>query len=161
MQTVLENAATTAHPELVRRPWSRQLLNYPQTRSRLFNLRLVVAITIVLYYQIYVAGAVSTHILRTFHMSFLWYVNMVVVSYAIGALAALCGGLADRYGRANIVVGGLLLTALLTLVGVPNAHSKMAFAAVFVAIGFVEGVCLVATPALIRDFSPSWAGRRR
>jgi MFS transporter, ACS family, D-galactonate transporter len=52
------------------------------------------------------------------------------------------------------VVGGLLLTSLLSLAGVPNAHSKAAFAAVFVAIGFVEGVCLVATPALIRDFSP-------
>src|SRR5579863_3196746 len=102
MNTVLEDAPGIARPGLARRLWTRDLAHYPPTRTRLFNLGLVVAITIVLYYQAYVAGAVSTHILRTYHMSFLWYVNMVAISYAAGALASLCAGLADRYGRANI-----------------------------------------------------------
>ena len=154
MHTVLTDTPAAVRPEPGRRRWSRQLGHYPPTRTRLWNLGLVVAITIVFYYQVYVAGAVSTHILRTFGMSFRWYVSMVVVSYALGGLASFCAGLADRYGRANIVIGGLLITSLLTLVGIPRAHSGTAFAAVFIAIGFVEGVCLVATPALIRDFSP-------
>ena len=154
MYTVPTDTPAAMRPEPGRRRWSRQLGHYPPTRTRLWNLGLVVAITIVFYYQVYVAGAVSTHILRTFDMSFRWYVSMVVVSYALGGLASFCAGLADRYGRANIILGGLLITSLLTLVGIPRAHSGTAFAAVFIAIGFVEGVCLVATPALIRDFSP-------
>lgn len=154
MQTVNTAAPTTARPGLLRRLWSRELEHYPPTRARLLNLGLVVLITIVLYYQLYLIGAVSTHILRTFNMSFVWYVNMAVAGYVVGALASLSAGLADRYGRANIVVVGLLGAALLSLFGVPNAHTKLEFAAVFIAIGFIEGVCLVATPALIRDFSP-------
>ena len=43
---------------------------------------------------------------------------------------------------------------MLCLVGLPNAHTKLAFAAIYIAIGFVEGIILVATPALVRDFSP-------
>jgi hypothetical protein len=48
----------------------------------------------------------------------------------------------------------LLITGLLVLIGIPNASGKWAFAILFCAIGLVEGVILVATPALIRDFSP-------
>lgn len=159
MQTVLEPAATATAPTpsrrgLLHRLTSRELAHYPATKPRMLNLGIVVLITIVLYYQAYVAGAVSTNIIREFHMSFTWYVNMIVVSYALGALASLCAGLADKYGRANLVVGGMLITSLLSMVGIPNAHSKYAFGALFVIIGFVEGVILVATPALIRDFSP-------
>ena len=88
------------------------------------------------------------------HMSFVYYVDITVVAYFCGAAASFLAGLADRYGRANIVVVGLFVTGVLCLVGVPNAHSKMSFAIVFIAIGFVEGIILVATPALIRDFSP-------
>jgi len=124
------------------------------------SLAIVVLTTIVLYYQFYLAGSVAAGIngkngiIADLHMSFVFYVNISVVGYLLGAAASFLAGLADRYGRANIVTVGLLLTGLLCLVGIPNAHSKMAFAVVFVAIGFVEGIILVATPALIRDFSP-------
>jgi len=43
---------------------------------------------------------------------------------------------------------------VLVLVGIPNVSGKWGFAILFCAIGLVEGVILVATPALIRDFSP-------
>src|SRR6201999_782164 len=49
---------------------------------------------------------------------------------------------------------GLFVVALLCLLGVPLADSKAGFAIVFALIGLVEGIILVATPALIRDFSP-------
>jgi MFS family permease len=87
-------------------------------------------------------------------MSFLYYVNVSVIGYVLGAFAAIFAGMADRYGRANIVVAGLGITGVLCLFALPNVHSSLGFAIVYIAIGFVEGVILVATPALVRDFSP-------
>src|ERR1700744_4326809 len=87
-------------------------------------------------------------------MTFPFYVYISVVGNAIGALGSLAAGLSDRWGRANLVAYGLVVTALLILVGIPNASNKWSFAILFCIIGMVEGVILVATPALIRDFSP-------
>ena len=134
--------------------WDRTLDHYPPTRTRLVCLGIVVLSTIVLYYQFYLAGAVATHIIAQYHMSFVYYVNISVVGYILGAVASFLAGVADRYGRVNIVTGGLLVVGLLCLLGIPNAHSKLGFGILFAAIGLVEGVILVATPALIRDFSP-------
>jgi hypothetical protein len=63
-------------------------------------------------------------------------------------------GLGDRWGRANLTAYGLVVTALLALFGIPNAGDKWSFAILSIIIGLVEGVILVATPALVRDFSP-------
>ncbi len=126
----------------------------------MLSLAIVVLTTVILYYQFYLAGALAAGtagkngIIPDLHMSFVYYVNISVVGYVLGAAASYAAGLADRYGRANIVTYGLLVTGLLCLVGIPNAHSKLAFGILFVAIGAVEGIILVATPALIRDFSP-------
>jgi MFS family permease len=117
-------------------------------------LAIVVLATIVLYYQFYIAGAVSPSIIAGFGMTFPFYVYITVVGNAVGAFGSLAAGLADRWGRANLVSYGLLLTGLLTLFGIPNASGKWTFAVLFAAIGLVEGVILVATPALVRDFSP-------
>ncbi|MBV8400058.1 MAG: MFS transporter [Acetobacteraceae bacterium] len=136
------------------RLWNRSLEHYPDDITRFTSLGIVVAATVLLYYQLYLAGGVATSILRDLHMSFLFYVNVSVIGYVLGAFAALFAGFADRYGRANIVVAGLGLTGLLCLFALPNVHSALAFAVVYIAIGFVEGIILVATPALVRDFSP-------
>jgi MFS family permease len=136
------------------RLWDRELNHYPSTGQRMLSLGIVVLATITLYYQFYLSGAVATKILPEFDMSFTYFVNISVVGYVLGAVASFVAGIADRYGRANIVTAGLFIVALLCLVGIPNVHSKMAFAILIVAIGFVEGIILVATPALIRDFSP-------
>jgi MFS transporter, ACS family, D-galactonate transporter len=138
----------------VRRLWDRELAHYPDRPVRFTSLGIVVIATIVLYYQFYLAGAVAAHIIAEYNMSFVYYVNITVVGYLLGALASFLAGISDRYGRANIVTVGLFATGLLSLIGIPNAHSKLGFAILFVAIGFVEGIILVATPALIRDFSP-------
>ena len=120
----------------------------------------MVVATIVLYYQFYLAGAVAAGtggkngILTDYHMSFTYYVNIAVVGYILGAVASFVTGIADKYGRVNIITGGLFIVSLLCMLGIPLAHSKVGFAVVFAAIGLVEGVILVATPALIRDFSP-------
>jgi ACS family D-galactonate transporter-like MFS transporter len=138
----------------VARLWDRQLHRYPDNVPRYLSLGIVVLTTVVLYYQLYLAGGVATNILRSLHMSFVYYVGVAALGYILGAVASVLAGLADRYGRANIVVGGLLLTGVLCLFVLPEVHTKLAFGITYVAIGFVEGVVLVATPALIRDFSP-------
>jgi len=143
-----------ASPSPFERLWNRSLHRYPSNSTRDLSLGIVVATTIVLYYQLYLAGGVATNILRGLHMSFTYYVNVNVIGYLLGATASVIAGLADRYGRANIVTAGLALVGLLCLFALPNVHSKLAFGVVFVVIGFVEGIILVATPALVRDFSP-------
>ncbi|MCK4178104.1 MFS transporter, partial [Aciditerrimonas ferrireducens] len=134
--------------------WRRQLDHYPETAPRIFFLGIVVVATIVLYYELYVQGAVAPSIIAQYHMSFMFYVDISVVGNALGAFASLIAGLADRWGRANLVTYGLVVTGLLVLVGLPNASSEWTYAVMFGAVSFVEGIILVATPALVRDFSP-------
>jgi MFS family permease len=134
--------------------WRRQIDHYPETRNRVWYLAIVVAATIVLYYEFYIAGAVSPNIIAGFGMTFPFYVYVTVFGNAVGAFGSLAAGLSDRWGRANLVAYGLVITGLLTLIGIPNASGKWEFAILFCIIGMVEGVILVATPALVRDFSP-------
>jgi MFS family permease len=93
-------------------------------------------------------------LLPYYHMSFQYFLYLLVVSNAVGAFTAFIGGLSDKIGRANLTIIGTLIVGLVQLVGVPNIHSKLGFALAYVVIGFVEGIILVSTPALIRDFSP-------
>ncbi len=138
----------------LRRLWDRQLPHYPERGPRSLYLAITVVATVVLYYELYVGGAVATQIIREFGFSFTGYVFVSVIGNLIGAFASLFAGLADRWGRANLVVGGLLITGLITLFGLPNAGSRTVFTVLFAILSLVEGIVLVATPALIRDFSP-------
>src|SRR5580704_1880158 len=148
------NSTASAKPGVIGRLWYRDLASYPKTGPRYWYLSIVVVTTIILYYQLYIGGAVATQILGGFHMTFLYYVGILVVGNLIGAFASLAAGLADRFGRANLVVYGTIVTSLLTLIGVPNVHTKLAFGVLYGGVALVEGIILVATPALVRDFSP-------
>jgi MFS family permease len=134
--------------------WDRQLHRYPDTGPRYFYLGISVLLTITLYYELYVQGAVAPSIIADFHMSFPFFIYIVVISNAVGAFASLIAGLADRWGRANLVTYGLAVTGLLVLFGLPNAPDKYSYGVLLSAVAFVEGIMLVATPALVRDFSP-------
>ena len=151
-------SATATHPVTGRSGaswlWRRQLDTYPDTAPRLLYLGLTVLATITLYYELYVAGSVSTLILPNLHMSFTFFVATLAFGNLIGAFGSLFAGFTDRYGRANLVVFGLLFTAVVTGFLLPAATDKWVFTVETFVIGFVEGICLVATPALIRDFSP-------
>jgi MFS family permease len=148
------NSTAPGKPGVIGRLWYRDLASYPKTGPRYWYLSIVVVTTIILYYQLYIGGAVATQILGGFHMTFLYYVGILVVGNAIGAFASLAAGLADRFGRANLVVYGTIITSLLTLFGVPHVHTKLAFGVLYGCVALVEGIILVATPALVRDFSP-------
>jgi Major Facilitator Superfamily len=52
------------------------------------------------------------------------------------------------------VVFGLLFTGVFTAFVLPAATAKWTFGVETFVVALVEGICLVATPALIRDFSP-------
>ena len=92
------------------RLWDRQLPHYPETGPRSLYLAITVLATVVLYYELYIAGAVATQIIAEFGLSFTFFVFVSVVGNLVGAFASLFAGLADRWGRANLVVGGLLIT---------------------------------------------------
>jgi MFS family permease len=134
--------------------WRRQLDRYPTDGPRAFYLGIVVLTTIMLYYLYYVEGAVTPLMLPYYHMSFSYFLYLLVVSNAIGAFTAFIGGLSDKIGRANLTIYGTFVVAMVQLVGVPHVHSRLGFALAYCVIGFVEGVILVSTPALMRDFSP-------
>ena len=134
--------------------WRRQLDTYPARGARMMYLAITVLATITLYYELYVAGSVSTLILANLHMSFTFFVVTLAFGNLIGAFGSLLAGLTDRLGRANLVVFGLLFTGVFTAFVIPAATNKWFFAISGFVVGLVEGICLVATPALIRDFSP-------
>jgi MFS family permease len=134
--------------------WRRQLRRYPSTGPRMGYLAIVVLTTIMLYYLYYVEGAVTPLMLPYYHMSFQYFLYLLVVSNAIGAFTAFIGGLSDKIGRANLTIYGTLIVGLVQLLGVPHIHSEFGFAVAYCVIGFVEGIILVSTPALMRDFSP-------
>ncbi|OHV34627.1 MULTISPECIES: MFS transporter [Pseudofrankia] len=136
------------------RLWRRQLHSYPANARRYLYLCIVVVATIVQYYELYVQGAVAPAILRQYDMSFMFYVYTTGVASVVGALASLVAGLADRWGRANLVAYGLGFTGAIILFGLPNAPNKMTFGVLVALLSLVEGMILVATPALVRDFSP-------
>ncbi len=134
--------------------WNRQLSHYPDTAPRVMYLAITVLATITLYYELYVGGSVATLLLTNLHMSFTFYVITLAFGAMIGAFGSVFAGLTDRFGRANLVVYGLLFTGVFVTFILPTATSKWPFTIESFVVGLVEGVCLVATPALIRDFSP-------
>jgi len=134
--------------------WKRQLQHYPDTTPRIGYLAVTVLATITLYYELYVGGSVSTLILVNLHMTFTFFVLTLAFGNLIGAFGSLFAGLTDRLGRANLVVFGLLFTGIFVTFIIPAATNKWTFTIEGFVVGVVEGICLVATPALIRDFSP-------
>lgn len=147
-------APNPASPRAANALWNRQLSRYPDTAARYAYLAIVVAATIVLYYELYIQYAVSTAIITHYNMTFTYFVYVSVVGNAVGAFASLLAGLADRWGRANLTVYGLLVTGALVAFAVPEAGSKGMFLFLIALVSFVEGIILVTTPALVRDFSP-------
>ena len=152
--SVTADELATERPGGVSLLWRRQLNSYPDTRPRVTYLAITVLATIMLYYELYVGGSVSTYILQNLHMSFTFFVITLAFGNLIGAFGSLFAGLTDRLGRANLVVFGLLFTGIFVAFILPAATDKWVFTIEGFVVGVVEGICLVATPALIRDFSP-------
>jgi MFS family permease len=144
----------SGHGAFFRLLFVHEIDEYPQTGKRTAYLALAVLATIVLYYTYFTQTGVTPNILQYFHMSFAFYVGIVVVSNLIGAFASLPASKTDKLGRSNVIIYGLLIVGLLVAVAVPACTTQWEFAVTICALGLVEGAILVATPALVRDFSP-------
>jgi MFS family permease len=143
----------------VRSPLRRVLFDhtvteYPHGAQRARYLGLAILATIILYYAYYTQFGVTPNILASFHMSFDFFIAITVASNLLGAFASLPASQTDRLGRTNVVIYGLLIVGLITAVGVPLASGEWSYLVVICLLGIVEGAILVATPALVRDFSP-------
>ena len=149
-----DSGKTPSHGPLFRFLFVHEIDEYPSSGSRAGYLGLAVLATIVLYYTYFTQTGVTPNILQYYHMSFAFYVGIVVVSNLIGAFASLPASKTDQFGRSNVIIYGLLIVGLLVAVGVPNSKTQWQFAIVISVLGLVEGAILVATPSLVRDFSP-------
>src|SRR3954470_3121680 len=107
--------AVPAGPSSRARLWKPRLSHSPATGPRYWYLAVAVFATIVLYYELYVTGGVAPLVLAHYKMSFIYYVNALVIANLVGAFGSLLAGLADRWGRANLVTYGLAVTGLLSL----------------------------------------------
>jgi ACS family D-galactonate transporter-like MFS transporter len=150
----MSSTTTAAPPTLVTGLWQRKLPHYPDTPARSWYLAVVVITSVALYYQLFVTGAVGNQLIAYFHLSFAYFVGIFIAGAAFGAAASVIAGLLDRWGRANIIAYGVVICSLLTLFAVPATTTKEAYLGVYCLVSIVEGAVLVATPALIRDFSP-------
>ncbi len=131
----------------------RNLEQYPTTKRRLWYLTLAVLATIVLTYDVYVPTSVLPLVLHAFHLSLAAYNLYLVVYLLLSALTALAASVADRLGRANLTVFGLLACSLIIL-GIALSPTLVVFLVLGVLLGCVEGIIFVVTTALVRDFSP-------
>jgi MFS family permease len=131
----------------------RSLEHYPSNVYRIWYLALAVIATIILYYESYVLPSVAPLVLQDFKLSVSSYSLIVLVSNALGALSAIFGSLSDRLGRSNLIIYGLLITGVGTL-AIALTNTLWPFLALIWVLGFIEGIILVVTPALVRDFSP-------
>ena len=127
---------------------------YPQGRRRTGYLAVAVLAAVILYYAYFVQFGVTPNILASYHMSFNFFIAIDVASNLLGAFASLSASGTDRVGRSNVVIYGLLAVGLLTAVAIPLTSGKWVYLFLVCVIGIVEGAILVATPALVRDFSP-------
>jgi MFS family permease len=143
-----------AHGAFYRFLFVHEVDEYPSTGKRSGYLALAVLATVILYYTYYTQTGVTPNILQSYHMSFSFYVWIVIISNLIGAFASLPASKTDRLGRSNVIIYGLLVVGLIVAIWVPNASGEWSFAIAISVLGLVEGAILVATPALVRDFSP-------
>ena len=64
-----------------------------------------------------------------YHMSFQYFLYLLVVSNAIGAFSAFIGGLSDKIGRANLTIyGTLIVGAAYSSSRSPTSTAKFGFA---------------------------------
>jgi sugar phosphate permease len=146
--------AATASPSPLRRLWQRELPEYPTGAKRLWYLGIVFLATVFVYYENYIGGAVATQLLGSFHVSFLYLAGVTALSNAVGAIGSLVSGIADKVGRGNMAIIGLVGVTMVTLVWLPTITTGTEYAVNLCVGGVFEGIILVVTPALVRDFSP-------
>jgi MFS family permease len=138
----------------IKRLWRRDLGSYPTGSYRIFLLAIVVLANITFVWTVAAGTAATVVIFPHFGMTLNYYSDMLVVAGICGGLAAYITSFGDRWGRANMVVIGLLINAVFALWAVPDAPSKFWFSFFTCLLYLADGAVFVGTPALVRDLSP-------
>jgi MFS family permease len=134
--------------------WKRDLTAYPKGALRWGLLFLVVASGICLSSLALVISSISPLLITQTGMSTSFYSYLLVAAALVGAATAYFSALTDRIGRANLIVYGALAAGLIAYFGVPSAHTKWEFAVWYCVMGFADGISLVGSYTLIRDYTP-------
>ena len=137
----------------LRRLSDRSLDHYPANTQRIWYLALTLIAIITLYYEFVTLTSVAPLVQAHFHLSLQQYGYILILANILGALAALVGSLSDRIGRANLIVLGLLVSGACTL-ATAQASSLWLFLVLYCGVGFLDGMMITLTVALMRDFSP-------
>jgi MFS family permease len=136
------------------RLWNRELQHYPASGYRIFLLAVVVLANIVFTWTVAAGSAATSVIFPHFGMTLGYYADLLVAAGIVGGLASYISSWGDRWGRANLVVVGLIINAVFALFAIPDAPSKTWFAVFTCILYMADGAIFVGTPALVRDFSP-------
>jgi MFS family permease len=136
------------------RLWCRDLGRYPTGGYRIFLLAIVVLANIIFTWTVAAGTAASTVIFVHYNMTLNYYSDLLVVAGVCGGVAAYISSFGDRWGRANMVVIGLLINAVFALWAIPNASDKSWFSVALCVLYLADGAIFVGTLALVRDFSP-------
>lgn len=136
------------------RLWRRDLGSYPIGGYRIFLLAVVVLANIIFTWTLYAGNAATSVIFPHFGMTLNYYSDLLVVAGLCGTVAMYVTSFGDKWGRANMVVIGLLINGVFSLWAVPDAPSKTWYAIFTCLLYAADGAIFVGTPALVRDFSP-------
>ncbi len=133
---------------------NRELTRYPRPTPRYLYLGVIIIASIILWYEYFVPTTVAQILLVRLHMSFRYLIFILVLSQLAGTGAAIAAQITDRIGRCWVVIVGLGIVSAIQAFVFPALNNKVELTVVLTVIGLFEGIILVATPALVRDFSP-------
>src|ERR1700742_3932734 len=94
------------------RLWRRDLASYPTGGYRIFLLAIVVLANIVFTWTVAAGSAATTVMFVHFGMTLNYYADLLVIAGVCGGVAAYITSFGDKWGRANMVVVGLLIIAV-------------------------------------------------
>jgi MFS family permease len=114
----------------------------------------VVLANIIFTWTVAAGTAATTVTFPHFGMTLNYYSDLLVVAGVCGGLAAYITSFGDKWGRANMVVIGLLINGVFALWAVPDAPNKIWYSVFTCLLYLADGAIFVGTPALVRDFSP-------
>jgi MFS family permease len=134
--------------------WHRELRSYPNNGYRMVLLAMVVLANIMFTWSVSAGAAATPVIFVHYGMTLGYYSDLLVVAGVIGGLASYISSFGDRWGRANMVVAGLLINGVFALVALPGSPNKTIYSVFLCLLYLADGAIFVSTPALVRDFSP-------
>src|SRR6266498_3471088 len=113
-------------PIIQRVAWQRELVHYPAAPARVWYLVVTLAIAVTLYSHAFVAVSVLPLLQRELGFTLQHFGLYFMLVFLLSAISSLFGSLSDRFGRANLVVYGSIVAALVTL-GVALAGTTRSF----------------------------------